>query len=113
MTVTTAPLFTTTTVACTACKGTGQHRFSTGDGFVFLDAPCEVCVGARILTHCVECNTNITPDLFHRTSPYAITVRTATGSYTDRNLGHQVAHEEAARLIVTGSSASIHIDTCG
>ena len=113
MTVTTAPLFTTTTVACTACKGTGQQRFHNGPGYVFLDRPCEVCVGAKVLTECVECGTNITPDRYHQVSSYAITVRTATGSYTDRNLGHQVAHEEAARLIVTGSSASIHLDTCG
>ena len=113
MTATTAPLFTTRTVECTACWGAGQQWIQQLTGRVFLDQPCDVCAGAKALTECVECGTNITPDLFHRTLPYAITVRTKTGSYTSRNLSHQVAHEAAATIIAYGDSASIHVDTCG
>lgn len=103
MTATTAPPFTTRTVECTACKGTGQHRFHTGSKYVFLDSPCEVCSGAKTVTECVECGTNITPDLFHRVSPYRVYVRKDDGQeYAVRNLGHVKAHE-----IVAGNPGSM------
>jgi len=100
MTTTAGSDFTSKLVDCAVCKGTGIY--------VYPEQICPTCAGNKVLTHCVECETNITPDVYTRVSAFRVYVKgdQRGQDYTIRNLWHDAAH----KLVVANPGSAMQID---